>query len=45
LGLGATGKTLIEVESPVLPALNGEIALPFTDPLSPLFAALLPLNF
>jgi PPE-repeat protein len=45
LGLGATGQTLIAFQSPVLPVLNSEIALPFTDPLSPLFAALLPLNF
>jgi hypothetical protein len=35
---------VISFQSPVR-ALNGEIALPFTDPLSPLFAALLPLNF
>jgi PPE-repeat protein len=45
LGLGETGHTLIAFQSPVFPALNSEIALPFTDPLSPLFAALLPLNF
>jgi hypothetical protein len=45
LGLGATGQTLITFQSPVLPALNSGIALPFTDPLAPLFAALLPLNF
>jgi PPE-repeat protein len=45
LGLGATGQTLISFQSPVLPALNSGIALPFTDPVAPLFAALLPLNF
>jgi PPE-repeat protein len=45
LGLGATGQTVISFQSPVLPALDHQIALPFTDPLSPLFAALLPLNF
>jgi PPE-repeat protein len=45
LGLGATGQTLISFQSPVSPALNNGIALPFTDPLAPLFAALLPLNF
>jgi PPE-repeat protein len=45
LGLGVPGKTVISFQSPVFPALNSEIALPFTDPLSPLFAALLPLNF
>lgn len=44
-GLGATGRTLISFQSPVLPALDSEIALPVTDPLSKLFAALLPLNF
>jgi PPE-repeat protein len=45
LGLGATGQTLISFQSPVVPALDSEIALPFTDPLAGLFAALLPLNF
>jgi PPE-repeat protein len=45
LGLGATGQTVISLQNSVLPALNGQIALPITDPLSPLFAALLPLNF
>jgi len=45
LGLGATGQTLISFQSPVLPAFNSEIALPFTDPVAKLFAALLPLNF
>jgi PPE-repeat protein len=45
LGLGVTGQTVISFQSPALPALGNGIALPFTDPLSPLFAALLPLNF
>jgi PPE-repeat protein len=45
LGLGVTGQTVITLQSPVLAALDGGIALPFTDPLAPLFAALLPLNF
>ena len=45
LGLGETGKTLISFQSPVVPALDSEIALPFDDPVAPLFAALLPLNF
>ena len=45
LGLGVTGQTLISFQSPVAPALNNGIVLPVTDPLSPLFAALLPLNF
>ena len=45
LGLGATGQTVISFQSPVVPALDSAIALPVTDPLSPLFAALLPLNF
>ena len=45
LVLGATGKTVISFQSPVVPALDSDIALPVTDPLSPLFAALLPLNF
>ena len=45
LGLGETGQTVIGFQSPVVPALDSAIALPVTDPLSPLFAALLPLNF
>jgi hypothetical protein len=36
---------VINFQSPALPAVGNGIALPFTDPLSPLFAALLPLNF
>jgi PPE-repeat protein len=45
LGLGAPGKTIIAFQSPVVPFLNNSIALPVTDPLSPLFGALLPLGF
>jgi PPE-repeat protein len=45
LGLGAMGETLISFQNSVVPALNSEIVLPFTDPVAPLFAALLPLNF
>ncbi len=45
LGMGQTGQTVISFQNSVLPALNSQIALPFTDPVAPLFAALLPLNF
>jgi PPE-repeat protein len=45
LGLGAGGKTILAFQSPVLPFLNSSIALPVTDPLAPLFTALLPLGF
>jgi PPE-repeat protein len=45
LGLGAPGQTLLTFQSPVAPVLNGGIALPVTDPLAPLFTALLPLGF
>jgi PPE-repeat protein len=45
LGLGAPGQTILTFQSPVAPFLNGSIALPFTDPLAPLFTALLPLGF
>jgi PPE-repeat protein len=38
LGLGKTGQTVISIQ-------NKEIALPVTDPVAKLFAALLPLNF
>jgi hypothetical protein len=38
LGLGRTGQTVISVQ-------NHDIALPVTDPVAKLFAALLPLNF
>jgi PPE-repeat protein len=45
LGLGVPGQTLLTFQSPVAPILNGGIALPVTDPLAPLFTALLPLGF
>ncbi|BBX96406.1 hypothetical protein MLAC_17000 [Mycobacterium lacus] len=45
LGLGAPGQTVNRFESPVLPFLNSSFALPVTDPLAPLFIALLPLGF
>ncbi len=45
LSLGVTGKTIIAFQSPVLPFLNSSIVLPVTDPLAPLFTALLPLGF
>jgi PPE-repeat protein len=45
LGLGAPGQTILTFQSPVAPILNGGIALPVTDPLAPLFTALLPLGF
>jgi PPE-repeat protein len=45
LGLGAAGKTILAFQSPVAPFLNNSIALPVTDPLAPLFIALLPLGF
>ena len=44
-GLGAPGQTVNTFQSPVLPFLNSSFALPFTDPLAPLFVALLPLGF
>jgi hypothetical protein len=45
LGLGAPGHTINTVQSPVLPFLNSSISIPVTDPIAPLFAALLPLGF
>jgi PPE-repeat protein len=45
LGLGAPGQTINTVQSPVLPFLNSSISIPVTDPIAPLFAALLPLGF
>jgi len=45
LGLGAPGQTINTFQSPVLPFLNSSIALPVTDPIAPLYAALLPLGF
>jgi hypothetical protein len=44
LGLGVPGQTLLRFQSPVAPFLNGGIALPVTDPLAPVFTALLPLG-
>jgi hypothetical protein len=44
LGAGVPGQTLLTFQSPVAPVLNGGIALPVTDPLAPLFTALLPLG-
>ena len=43
-GMGMPGQTINNFQSPVLPFLNSGIALPFTDPLAPLFIALLPLG-
>ena len=45
LGLGAPGQTIITFQSPVAPFLNSSLALPVTDPLAPVFTALLPLGF
>jgi PPE-repeat protein len=45
LGLGATGQTVLSLQSSLLPALDGRLAVPITDPFTKLFAALLPLNF
>jgi PPE-repeat protein len=45
LGLGQPGKTILTFQSPVLPFLNRSIVLPVTDPLAPVFTALLPLGF
>jgi PPE-repeat protein len=45
LGLGVPGQTILTFQSPVAPFLNSSIALPVTDPLAPLFTALLPLGF
>ncbi|MCV7100385.1 PPE family protein [Mycobacterium palustre] len=45
LGLGAPGQTTLTFRSPVAPFLNSTLALPVTDPLAPLFTALLPLGF
>jgi PPE-repeat protein len=45
LGLGVPGQTILAFQSPVAPFLNGSLALPVTDPLAPLFTALLPLGF
>jgi PPE-repeat protein len=45
LGLGAPGQTILTFQSPVAPFLNSSLALPVTDPIAPLFTALLPLGF
>ncbi len=45
LGLGRPGQTVNTFQSPVLPFLNSSFALPVTDPLAPVFTALLPLGF
>ncbi len=45
LGLGVPGHAVNTIQSPVLPFLNSSVVLPFTDPIAPLFVALLPLGF
>lgn len=45
LNLGQPGQTILTFQSPVAPFLNSSLALPVTDPLAPLFTALLPLGF
>jgi PPE-repeat protein len=45
VGLGAPGQTILTFQSPVAPFLNSSLALPITDPIAPLFTALLPLGF
>lgn len=45
LGVGTPGHTVLNFQSPLLPSLNKSISLPVTDPLAPLFVALLPLGF
>ena len=44
-GAGVPGQTILRFQSPVYPFLNASLALPVTDPLVPVFAALLPLGF
>ncbi|MBW0013253.1 MAG: PPE family protein [Mycobacterium sp.] len=44
LGLGVPGHIVNTFQSPVLPFLNSSAVLPFTDPIAPLFVALLPLG-
>jgi hypothetical protein len=44
-GAGVPGQTILRFQSPVSPVLNASLALPVTDPLVPVFAALLPLGF
>jgi hypothetical protein len=43
--VGVPGQTILTFQSPVSPVLNASLALPVTDPLVPVFAALLPLGF
>ena len=43
-GVGVPGQTILTFQSPVAPFLNSSIALPVTDPIAPLFTALLPLG-
>jgi hypothetical protein len=44
-GVGVPGRTILTFQSPVSPVLHASLALPVTDPLVPVFAALLPLGF
>jgi hypothetical protein len=44
-GVGVPGQTILTFQSPVSPVLNASLALPVTDPLAPVFTALLPLGF
>jgi hypothetical protein len=44
-GVGVPGQTILMFQSPVSPVLNASLALPITDPLVPVFTALLPLGF
>jgi hypothetical protein len=44
-GVGVPGKTVNTLQSPVFPFLDSTFALPFTDPLAPLFTALIPFGF
>jgi len=44
LGLGVPRHVVNTLQSPVLPFLNTSAVLPFTDPIAPLFIALLPLG-
>jgi len=44
-GVGVPGQTILTFQSPVSPVLNASLAVPVTDPLVPVFAALLPLGF
>ena len=44
-GVGVPGQTILTFQSPVSPVLNASLAVPVTDPLVPVVAALLPLGF